>query len=144
MLPEITKEKAIEYIEAGSGYWSPQCHTPTPGTGPVTVVYICGKFYAMPREQFEVKVHKVLHFEQSSMIVSHAIHCSNEELAEIMKVEMARIAEMTRRERWAQAFLGHLAADTAAKTTITSRQGRRWYNRFIVEPVDRGAPPDAN
>lgn len=140
MLSEISKEAAILLIEGGSGYWSPQCHTPTPGVTDTTVVYLCGKFYGMPKAEFSVKVHKVLHFDQSSMIVSHAIQCNNDELSKIMVEEMRRIAQQTKHERWAQTFIEQSSIPTA----VTPRQGRHWHNRFIVEPVDTGSPPDAN
>ena len=143
-LPEINKDQAIGLIETGAGYWSPQCHAPTPGTTNTTVVYLCGKFYVFPNEVFRVRVHKVMHFEQSSMIVAHAVECHDDELGQLIGVEMKRIAEQTARERWAQGFLSILDDHVRQKTAVTPRQGRQWYNRFIMEPVDRGSPPDIN
>lgn len=132
---EITQAEAIRLIEQGAAYWAPQCHTPICGTLGQSVVFLEGKFYVLPSDEFDVKPHKVMKLDRGTMIMAHAVMCSNDTIGEIMRQAVADMMNRTGREPWAQDFLRQ-TEQLQPRVGLTPREGRRWYNRFIVETHD--------
>jgi hypothetical protein len=144
---EITKAEAIEAVKKGHGYYSPYAHSPSAGKTGQIVVFTQNRFFFCEHEDLNLEIENVLSFDQGSMIVSHMVRCNNDELGKMLQEEIVKITEKTKHERWAKAFLEDVKEsikDDKTEVVITPKQGRRWYNRFIVEPHDRGAPPNVN